>query len=163
MTDLARRFDDPFGDVMQRLWERATGAAWPVAVAASAQQAATGRFPVNIYEDGANYYMTCMLPGVRPDALEVSTEGNVLTISGAYQPHAPEGAAAVLQEFGPVQFRRQFSLGSGLDTDGISAHYENGMLQLVLSKAQQNRTRRIPIAGVAAPEPVADVVASHLN
>lgn len=143
--EFARRFDDPFGDVMQRLWERATGSAWPVAVAASAQQAAAGRFPVNIYEDGVNYYMTCMLPGVHPDAIEVTTEGNILTVSGSFQPGAPEGASVALQELGPVQFRRQFSMGSGLDPDGVSAHYENGMLQLVLSKAQQHRTRRIPI------------------
>ncbi len=144
--EFARRFDDPFGDVMQRLWERATGAAWPTAVTASAQQAAAGRFPVNIYEDGASYYMTCMLPGVRPDALEVTTEGNVLTISGSFAPHAPDGANVVLQELGPVQFRRQFTLGAGIDTDSISAHYEQGILRLVVAKAAHSRARRIPVA-----------------
>src|SRR5688572_9441757 len=103
MADVVRRFEDPFGDLMERLWERATGAAWPVAMASNARQTAVGRFPCNVYEDGSNYYMTCMVPGLRPESIEITTEGDVLTVAGAYEPHVPDGATVVVQELGPVQ------------------------------------------------------------
>ncbi len=155
MADLTWRFNDPFGDAFHRLWERAA-TQWPQAVATAAEHAAAGRFPVNVYEDGRNYYVTCMMPGVSADHLQVTVEGDVLTIAGAYQPQTPDGAAPVVREMGPMQFRRQFTLGGGFDQDSVNAHYQDGILSLTIAKAARSRSYRIPVGnGAAAPQPVA--------
>lgn len=149
------RFEDPFGEFMQRWWDLAANMMWPHTAFASAQPAqAAGRFPVNVYEDGANYYLTALLPGVSAESLEVKTEGNVLTITGRYEPHAPDGATPLLQEMGTVQFQRQFTLGAGIDPEGVNAHYQNGVLSLVIAKAAHSRARRIPISSGAPQQQI---------
>ncbi len=46
--------------------------------------------PVDVYADGDNYVIEAALPGLAPDAVNVSVLGNQVTISGEY-PQAPEG------------------------------------------------------------------------
>ncbi|MCX6020552.1 MAG: Hsp20/alpha crystallin family protein [Chloroflexi bacterium] len=156
MADLTWRFNDPFGDAFHRLWERAA-TPWPQAVAMAAEYAAAGRFPVNVYEDRRNYYVTSMMPGVSAEHLRVTVEGDVLTIAGAYKPQAPDGATALVREMGPMQFRRQFTLGGGFDQESVSAEYQDGILSLTIAKAVRSRSYRIPVGNSAAsaPQPVA--------
>ena len=96
MAAYAWRYEDPFGEFMQRWWDLATNMAWPSTMMSGVQQEqqTTGRFPVNVYEDGSNYYLIALLPGVNTDKLEVKAEGNVLTIAGTFDPHVPDGANA---------------------------------------------------------------------
>jgi HSP20 family protein len=99
----------------------------------------------NIWESGDEYQIAVMIPGVDPDKVNLTTVGNTLTIEGALELSAPEGAKSVWQEFGPTQFRRQISLPSGVDSEHIKAMYRNGILLLTVPKAEHAKSRSIKI------------------
>lgn len=118
----------------------------------------------NIYEDDTNFYILGMLPGFDPEKFDLNVKENVLTVSGNYsfsnwpeplsQPdsgsdkEAKENGPAVrtlLKEIPQGQFYRQFQLPGAFDSEKIEAHYENGLLKLLLPKMQSSQTRRIPV------------------
>ena len=44
-------------------------------------------------------------------------------------------------------FQRQLSLGEGIDTDAISATYDNGVLSVTIPVAEKAKPRRIEVTG----------------
>ena len=117
----------------------------------------------NIYEDDTNFYFLGMLPGLDPEKFDLTVKENVLTVSGSYSfsnwpvtnsPSTGEGKEAkesspavrtLLKEIPQGQFYRQFQLPTAFDSEKIEAHYENGLLKLLLPKTQSSQTRRIPV------------------
>ena len=120
----------------------------------------------NIYEDNTNFYILGMLPGLDPEKFDLNVKENVLTVSGNYsfnnwpEPHSEEttdkdkegkesgtgpSIRTLLKEIPQGQFYRQFQLPGAFDSEKIEAHYENGLLKLLLPKMQSSQTRRIPV------------------
>jgi len=129
----------------------------------------------NIYEDDAHYYILGMLPGLDPDKFDLNVKENVLTVSGSYSfSNWPEttsqpangkgkdtgnegketgpGVRTLLKEIPQGQFYRQFQLPGTFDSEKIEAHYENGLLKLLLPKTQSSQTRRIPVKAGKQPQ-----------
>src|SRR5688500_16701429 len=46
----------------------------------------TGGFAFDMYETGDDYVVTATLPGVRPEDVDISVQGNILTITGELKP-----------------------------------------------------------------------------
>ena len=58
-------------------------------------------------------------------------------------------------------FLRRFTLGQSVDTSGISANYENGVLSVVIPVAEKAKPRKIAVQTVAgAPVKAAKVKAA---
>jgi HSP20 family protein len=100
--------------------------------------------PLDVYADGDNFVIEAALPGLNPDAVNVSVLGNQVTISGDY-PQAPEGRQYLFRERGTGHFERTIYLPTELDADKTEAHYEHGILRLVLPKAESAKPRRISL------------------
>lgn len=93
--------------------------------------AATGWTPaVDIAEDADATRITAEIPGVKPEQLQISVEGNTLSIRGTK---------------GDVEFARAFTYPVTVDPAGIKAVYEHGVLTVTLPKAEQAKPRQIQV------------------
>src|SRR5215218_3860234 len=83
--------------------------------------------PLNVWEDDDNLYVEAELPGLKREDIDVSvTGGDQLTIAGAREPCAPDGAAWLRQECGYGRFTRTVTLPTPVDSDEVEAKYEAG-------------------------------------
>ena len=108
--------------------------------------------PVDIFEEKDAIRIVAEVPGVRPQDVKISLEGNVLTVHGLKQQLAEERTERVHRyERTYGEFERTFSLPSSVDANKISASYEHGLLTIMLPKAEQARPREIQVE-VSTPE-----------
>lgn len=121
----------------------------------SAETARSGNLytpALDIHETADGLVLEADLPGVAPDQLEVRVEQNVLTIYGKVSwSQLPEGARLIYEEVRPGDYFRSFILSDEVDTDRISADFNNGVLRLVLPKAAKSRPRKIEVRTSANP------------
>jgi len=102
--------------------------------------------PANISATENEYLLEVEMPGVDKSGLELTVEGNELTIIGRRKKETPEGELCYC-ESALADFRRTFDLGLDVDTSKIDAKLEQGILKLRLPKSEQAKPRKIQIAG----------------
>jgi len=100
---------------------------------------------VDIYEAANNVHIVCDMPGVAPEAVEVTLEKNVLSLDGYVTPQHPEGYTLTYAEYRVGDYHRQFTLSNEVDQDNISATMRDGILSLTLPKATPT-TRQIAVS-----------------
>jgi HSP20 family molecular chaperone IbpA len=98
---------------------------------------------VNIIETEEGLVLTADIPGASKDALDVSVEKGILTISAPAQ-HAMPGTSAY-REFELANYYRQFTIPESLDHDKSKAEYVNGILTLRVPKAEVAKPKRIAV------------------
>jgi HSP20 family protein len=99
---------------------------------------------VNIFETGEGYLIEAEMPGVSKEGLEITLEGNEMTILGHRQGVVPSGEA-VFRESGDADYRRVFELDPAIDTGKISAKMDQGVLTLTLPKSERVKPRKITV------------------
>ena len=109
------------------------------------QQASAGVFPlINLTEDKDKYYVRAELPGVKGDELDIQVTGNNLAISGERKIAAEdEGARYHRREREAGTFSRMIGLPGEIDTDKVEANLENGILTVMVSKAEIAKPKQI--------------------
>jgi len=100
--------------------------------------------PVNIVETNDGYVLEAEMPGVNKEGLEVSLEGNEITIVGRRN-NEPVTGERLFGECQPADFRRVFQLDPAIDTKKIAAKIHQGLLTLTLPKAEQVKPRKIAV------------------
>ena len=101
---------------------------------------------MDIYEEGDNYVLDAALPGVKPEDVEISLQGNTLTVKGKMpEEQAQEGRNYLVREIVGGEFVRTVTLPVEVDADKVNATFEHGMLHLVLPKAPAYQAKRIQI------------------
>ncbi|MEU0096570.1 Hsp20/alpha crystallin family protein [Kribbella sp. NPDC006257] len=104
--------------------------------------------PMDAYRAGDEYVVVFDLPGIPRDAIELDVERNVLTVKAERRPPAvTEGVEMQVAERPLGAFSRQLFLGDTLDTQQISAEYDNGVLTVKIPVAAQAKPRKISITG----------------
>ena len=111
------------------------------------QRASAGVFPlINLTEDRSNYYVRAELPGVKGDELDIQVTGNNLAISGERKiASAEEGARYHRKEREAGTFSRMIGLPGEVDADKVKAKLENGILSIVVSKAERAKPKQISV------------------
>ena len=100
----------------------------------------------DVFEDKDAVKIVAELPGVKPDDVKLSLENNLLTIRGEKKQEAEERSERVHRyERSYGTFERAFVLPSTVDGDKISAQYQNGILTILVPKAERARPREIPV------------------
>lgn len=112
--------------------------------------AATRTLPVltpatDLYETDREITIVADMPGVDNAQLNVTLENDVLTISGRADATEPAGSEVLYREFGPAEFQCNFTLTGEIDREKISAKVGQGVLRVVLPKAQKAQARRIEV------------------
>ncbi|HXL56879.1 MAG TPA: Hsp20/alpha crystallin family protein [Chitinophagaceae bacterium] len=94
--------------------------------------------PVNIYETNDSYHLELVAPGLKKEDFKINFEKDLLTIS--YEKKAEDNNKDYKthrSEFNVAGFKRSFSVDDKINTEGIQAQYENGLLKLFLPKKQE--------------------------
>jgi len=99
---------------------------------------------VNIYETESSYTLEAEMPGVNRENLEVTIEGNALTLVGRRTDETPAGTV-LYRESRPAGFRRVFELDPSIDGKRIRAQMNQGLLSLELPKTEAVKPRRIAV------------------
>lgn len=101
--------------------------------------------PIDIHEGPEGLTLEADLPGATEANLFIQLEDNVLSLHARIDSPAPEGARLIHEEYPVGDYSRSFILSDEVDRDRISAELKNGVLRLLLPKADRARTRRIEI------------------
>jgi HSP20 family protein len=101
---------------------------------------------VNIYETQEGYVLEADMPGVSKEGLEITLEGNELTLVGRRQPVKTAEGEPLYRESNRADFRRAFELDPAIDTTRISAAINQGVLVMTLPKAEQVKPRKITVS-----------------
>lgn len=103
--------------------------------------------PVDIYETVEGLTVVADVPGLAQDQLDVSVDNRVLTIKGRVwsEPASATGRTAVLREFEPTGYFRQFTLGEKIDAGRIGAELRHGVLTLRLPFAEKAKPQQIAV------------------
>jgi HSP20 family protein len=101
---------------------------------------------VDISERKDAYLVTVELPGLKPEDLDITMEDGLLTIQGERQ-FTSESSE---QQFHRVErrygaFRRSITLPAHVTAEGIQASFEDGVLQLLIPKAEEAKPKRIQV------------------
>lgn len=100
---------------------------------------------IDIHEGPEGLILEADLPGASQGHVSIQLEQNVLTLHARIVPPVPDGARALYEEFRIGDFYRSFILSDEVERNGITAELRNGVLRLVLPKAERAKTRRIEI------------------
>ncbi|MEM9563865.1 MAG: Hsp20/alpha crystallin family protein [Actinomycetota bacterium] len=130
--------NDPFRDLDQLF--RAFGRA----------DAPEHRMSMDAYRRGENVWVHIDLPGVSAEAVDISVERNVLTVTAERTYPTEDGDRFYLRERRQGAFRRQVHLGENLDTDNIEADYADGVLTLRIPVAEKAKPRKITVGNRGA-------------
>jgi len=98
----------------------------------------------NIMATENEYLVEVDMPGVDKDGLEVTVEGNELTIIGRRKLETPPGDL-LYRETPLADFRRVFEVGPDVDTSKISAEMHQGVLRLHLPKSEKAKPKQIEV------------------
>lgn len=102
--------------------------------------------PIDLYREGDHYIMNADLPGIDPGSVDVDVDGQLLTIRAERTVQTPEGTTWLTRERESGSFLRQLNLGQGIDIDGISAKYENGVLSVHIPVSERAKPRKIQVS-----------------
>ena len=101
--------------------------------------------PIDIHDGPDGLTLEADLPGATEENLFIQLEDNVLSLHARIQSPAPEGARLLHEEYRVGDYYRSFILSDEVDRERITAELRNGVLRLILPKADRARTRRIEI------------------
>jgi len=101
------------------------------------------------------YLVHAELPGVEPAQVELSFEQNVLTVRGTKPSGLEASKEGELRVYSNERvsgtFERSLRFPDFVDADRIEASFANGLLTIVIPKAQAAQPRRIEIRAAAQP------------
>lgn len=103
--------------------------------------------PVDIQETADSYRLYAELPGLTKENIEITLENNVLRLSGErkFEKDAQkDNYHRIERTYGA--FARSFTLPNQVNSEGVQAQFENGVLTITAPKAEQAKPRRISIS-----------------
>jgi HSP20 family protein len=103
---------------------------------------------VNVKETDNAIEVTAEVPGLKPEEIEVSLTGNILTLKGEKKEEKEETKGSyhlVERRFG--SFSRSFRLPMDVDRDKVQARHKDGVLTISLPKATKESITSIKVQG----------------
>ena len=138
---------DPFRDVvslrdaMNRLFEESfiRPAGWPATDG--------GYVAVDVMETKDDVIVKASVPGIKPEDIDISVTGDLLTIKGEFKAEQQKGDGAniIRQELRHGSFERTMTLPTQVVADKAKADFEHGMLTLTLPKAEDVKPKTIKV------------------
>jgi HSP20 family protein len=101
---------------------------------------------MDIYEDDNNLVADLEVPGMQPDDIQINVTGNTLTISGEKKEKSEsrhEGVIRSERRYG--RFFRALELPDDVESENVSAEYDNGVLRLRIPRSETRQPKRISV------------------
>lgn len=103
------------------------------------------RAPVDVYESTDEYILIADMPGTAPDDIEIVIDGTSLEITGTVQDRYATLGRAIRQEYGVGDYHRHIRIGKGVNADGITAVYREGILRVNLPRQAESTPRTVQV------------------
>ena len=136
LEEVERRFDDIFGrPFVPAAWRR-----FPIREMAWAPA-------VEVFEKEDKFVVRADLPGVKEEDIDVSIEGDMLTIKGEKESESEvkeESYYCCERSYG--SFYRSIALPATVDSKKIEASYEDGVLEVSLPKAAKSKSKKVTVS-----------------
>jgi len=102
---------------------------------------------VNIKEDSEGYEVEVAAPGFGKEDFKIELNNNVLTISSEKQEdnETKEGQSFTRREFSYQSFNRSFALPTTVESDKITAKYNNGILKISIPKKEEVKPKPLKL------------------
>jgi len=106
-----------------------------------------GVFPlINLTEDKNHYYLRAELPGIQSNDLDIQATGTTVSLSGERKiPAENNGSKYHRRERESGKFSRMLTLSTEIDPDRVDAILSDGILKVVLPKAERAKPKQINI------------------
>ena len=116
---------------------------FPSAVSKAVREDVLHYPPVNITEQKESYFVELSVPGYEKSDFNIKLDNQVLTVSTEKkEAELNEGDKSIRKEFSLKTFKRSFTIDEKIETENISARYENGILKLQLPKKEVTATSK---------------------
>jgi len=109
---------------------------------------ASAMLPMDMYETENDVVVKAAIPGVKPEDIEVTVTGDLLSIKGEFRTESEqkdEKRNYHRQERRYGSFCRQVTLPAGVNADACAADFENGVLTLTLPKVEEAKVKKVQI------------------
>lgn len=135
-------------DPLRQLVDRIFDGAFTSGTSTDESSVVTSRWTprVDIKEEPDRFILYADIPGVDPAEIDVQMDKGMLTIKGerrSEEVRESENFSRVERRYGA--FHRRFALPDSADPDAISAHGENGVLEISIPKRPETTPRRIQV------------------
>jgi HSP20 family molecular chaperone IbpA len=111
----------------------------------STRPGAVFRPDIDILEDRDGYVVYADLPGVDDKSIDVRLDRGTLTLDARLATVPETGWNPIHAEYRIGSYHREFRISEDIDTSGVSAKMQNGVLELVLPKSANRRPRSIQV------------------
>jgi HSP20 family protein len=110
----------------------------------------TAMLPLDISETENEFILRASLPGVRPEDVQIMVQGDTVTIRGEIKAEEEKkGEHYHLRERRFGQFWRTVTLPTTISADKAQARFDDGVLTLILPKAESAKPKQIKVAATA--------------
>lgn len=100
---------------------------------------------LDVFEDGDKVTVQLEVPGLKKDDFDISLEDDALTLSGERKSDESGGESLRIErQFGA--FSRSITLPSPVKADAVRADYEDGILTVILPKAEEAKRKKIQVS-----------------
>lgn len=117
--------------------------------AESALDVREGLAPMDVYQTDDELVVEALMPGVKPDNLDVSITGDTLSIRGEVRKEREVSDDAqrdyLVRERRYQRYSRTLRLPTLVQADKAEAEFDNGVLRLTLPKAEEVKPKTIKI------------------
>jgi HSP20 family protein len=100
---------------------------------------------IDLHEDADGFELTAMIPGLKPEEVQLEIEDDVLTLRGKAAMAENGQGEYLMREIAPVEFERRLRLPATVDAAKAEASIENGLLRVRIPKAEEARPKLIPV------------------
>lgn len=111
---------------------------------ANGQTERAARLPLDAQMTDEAFVIQAYLPGVNPESVEITFEGEELMIRGTFAPQA-ENTNFIRRELFHGPFERKLTFNVPIDVESIQAEFENGVLTLTVPKAEAIKPKQIKV------------------
>ena len=137
-TTLRDEIDRLFDQAFDRFFES------PLALSSGTQFLGAWGPAIDLYDEKENLVLKAEIPGMKKEDIEVSLQEGFLSISGERK-ESHESAETHRSERFVGRFHRTLSLPVKVQGDKIKATYKDGVLRVVLPKAEEAKPKQIPV------------------
>jgi HSP20 family protein len=102
-------------------------------------------FPVDVKEINDEFTISAMLPGLKPEDVEIQIVNETVTLKGEFKNEIDEEGTYILQERPSGKFVRTVTLPDTLNAAKADAKMENGILTLSIPKAEEAKPKTIKV------------------
>jgi HSP20 family protein len=108
---------------------------------------AGGAFPpINVFRKGDDFMIIAELPGVESSSVDIQVKKNAVRISGTKRVEYDKGVSIHRRERPVGRFDRTIALPVEIDADKVKAECRNGILGLLLPRAERDKPKSIKIS-----------------